>query len=302
MSATENIDPSFEDTIDNIEDISAETKERQNKTQRPSAVLMFTEGVRALWDLGALAPSAAALLSSAPRGDNHPVLVLPGFMASDRSTYILRSFLRSLGYKVHGWGLGRNRGPRDGMVDKLGARVNDLYNRYDRQKITVIGQSLGGIYARFVGHRAPDKVRQVIMLGAPFAGIKRTARPVQALFEWSSGMTEEKIDPELRRQYTENPSVPSTAIYSKLDGITHWRSCIHKLAAGESAADQQIENIEVMSSHVGMAVNPTVLYAVADRLALDEGQWRPFAQSKANSRLVYPKPEPVEQVKEKRKN
>ena len=274
-----------------------ENAPRENRSLRPSPFLMMTEAMRATLDIAALIPSAA-LLNSAPRGDGHPVMVIPGFMASDSSTYVLRRFLRSLGYEVHGWGLGRNTGPRDGLRTKLFERLNEISNLHDQKKVTVIGQSLGGIYTRIIAHQMPDMVRQIIMLGSPFAGTKNTARPVQMLFRWASGIKkDEHIPPEIRRQFSQNPPVPATAIYSKLDGITHWRSCIHKLSAEELAKDSQVENLEVVCSHVGMAFNPAVLYAVADRLALPEGAWQPFAKSKANTRLVYPKPEAVKQDK-----
>ncbi len=274
-------------------------KNKKNSAMRPSPFLMMTEVIRATWDFAALLPSAG-LLDNAPRGDQHPVLVIPGFMASDASTYVLRNFLHSLGYKVHGWGLGRNTGPRTGLRVKMSERLGELSQRYDNKKITLIGQSLGGIYARVIANQAPEIVRQVIMLGSPFAGMKSTSRPVQALFQWSSGIKEDNdVGPEIRRMFIENPPLPSTAIYSKLDGIAHWRSCIHKLPVGEETKDHQLENIEVVCSHIGMAFNPATLYAVADRLALPEGQWQPFAKSKANTRLIYPKPEPVEQKKAK---
>src|ERR1700760_343171 len=112
------------------------------KTLRPpSRTLMFLEG-RAIHELGAFV-GALPLLSLAPRGDGHPVLVLPGLITSDVSTRPLRTFLSSKGYVVSGWLQGRNLGLRDGVQDEMVAlleKLNDLHGR----KVSLIGWSLGG--------------------------------------------------------------------------------------------------------------------------------------------------------------
>src|SRR4030095_1152400 len=122
----------------------------------PSRTLLLLEG-RALWELGAFAASLP-ILSQAPRGDGHPVLVLPGLIASDLSTRPLRSFLNGQGYKAHGWGLGRNLGPRPGVPSMMLARLRELHQRYER-KISLVGWSLGGVFARELAKQAPEAVR-----------------------------------------------------------------------------------------------------------------------------------------------
>src|SRR3954470_12810421 len=132
----------------------------------PSRTLMFLEG-RAIHEFGAFL-GALPLLSLAPRGDGHPVLVLPGLVASDGSTRALRTFLSGKGYAVSGWSQGRNYGLREGvqhaMVDLL-CELNDIQGR----KVSLVGWSLGGLYARQLAKMMPDRVRQVITLGSPFA-------------------------------------------------------------------------------------------------------------------------------------
>src|SRR5438874_9323897 len=108
----------------------------------PSPALLALEG-RAWLEFAALLP-ALPLLTRAPRGDGHPVLVLPGYLASDRSTQVLRWFLRSRGYHVHGWRLGRNRGPAPDLIDGLRDRFTALVDRHGRP-MTLVGWSLGGI-------------------------------------------------------------------------------------------------------------------------------------------------------------
>src|SRR6478736_3367671 len=122
----------------------------------PSRTLLLLEG-RAVQELGAfwlLRPWLAA----APRGDGHPVLVLPGLLASDMSTQPLRSFLKGQGYAVHGWKQGRNLGLREGIEDGMLERVEELYERHGRRKISLVGWSLGGIYARQLAKRVPEMV------------------------------------------------------------------------------------------------------------------------------------------------
>lgn len=235
----------------------------------PSALLAMTEWQRALGELSAL-PLAAPLLMQAPRGDGHPVLVLPAFCTSDASTRLLRQYLTRLGYDVHAWDLGRNLGPkaigRDGS--KLAARLKCIHEQTGR-KVSLVGWSLGGVMARELARQAPHAVRQIVTLGSPFTGDPR-ASSIAWLYEKLSG--DRLDDAGLQARLAESrtaPPVPSTAIYTKADGITAWRNCI------EPASDHT-DNIEVHGSHCGLTVNACALYAVADRLAQPEGRWTPF--------------------------
>lgn len=135
--------------------------------QGPSMSLLLTEPARSLADLVTL-PLAAPWLARAPRGDGHGVLVLPGLLASDSSTALLRRFLRLLGYDVRGWRLGRNLGPTGEVLDGLPARLGELAS-LTGGPVSVIGWSLGGIYARELARQRPGEVRRVITLGSPFA-------------------------------------------------------------------------------------------------------------------------------------
>jgi pimeloyl-ACP methyl ester carboxylesterase len=235
----------------------------------PSALLALTELPRAIVEFGSL-PFAVPLLMSAPRGDGHPVLVLPGFTTTDRSTGVLRRYLTRLGYDAHAWELGRNLGPRaiGRQGEKLIARLEEIHAATGKT-VSLVGWSLGGILARQLSRRRPDLVRQIVTLGSPFAGDPRSTN-VWRLYEMMSG--QRLKDPDTKAQLHESflaPPVPSTAIYSKTDGIVAWQSCLEP----ESATT---DNIEVPGSHCGLGVNPIALYAVADRLAQPEGEWKPF--------------------------
>lgn len=245
----------------------------------PSKALMFLE-LRAFQEFGAFL-GALPLLSLAPRGDGHPVLVLPGLVASDTSTRALRSFLRGRGYQVSGWKQGRNLGLREGvqqsMVDIL-VEMNETSGR----KVSLIGWSLGGLYARQLAKMMPDRVRQVITLGSPFAGSPKSTNAWK-VYEYASGRSaEEAPDAGFGGDLAISPPVPTTAIYSRTDGVCAWQGCVEK-------PGPRVENIEVESSHCGMGHNPSVVYAVADRLAQPEGAWKPFDRGGWRS-MVYPNP------------
>ncbi|MDF2603863.1 alpha/beta hydrolase [Sphingomonas sp.] len=247
----------------------------------PSPLLALTELPRALLEFGML-PWAAPALASVPHGDGHPVLVIPGFNASDKSTRILRFYLRRLGYDVHGWDLGRNRGPRSigSEGEKLIARLEAIHAAEGR-RVSVVGWSLGGIMARVIAHRRPAMVRQVITLGAPFSGTPRSTR-VWRIYEYLSG---HKIDDPVALGYmgeaAQHLTVPSTAIWSRDDGIVPWANCVEPHCA-------TTDNIEIFGSHFGMPVNPAVLYAVADRLAQPEDDWKPFDRRGLLRAMAYP--------------
>src|SRR3954451_22925981 len=158
----------------------------------PSRTLMFLEG-RAIHELGAFL-GALPLLSLAPRGDGHPVLVLPGLVASDASTRPLRSFLASKGYAVAGWGQGRNYGLRPGVQDAMLDLIQELNDTYGR-KISLVGWSLGGLYARQLAKMMPERVRQVITLGSPFSGDPHSTNAAR-VYEWESGRKSDEVDPQ----------------------------------------------------------------------------------------------------------
>ena len=250
---------------------------------RPPLPYAFLEAGRALSEMSLL-PAAELPLRAAPSGDGHSVVVCPGFLTSDRATGLLRRFIRSKGYNVYGWQLGRNLGPGDrgAKIDELADWVISVF-RQSRRKVSLVGWSLGGVMARELAKRMPDQIRQVITLGSPLTG-QPEASTISWLYEQVAGGAE--MSEELRALVENLPNppahVPSTAIFTKTDGIVHWRTCLEP-------ATPITDNIEVYASHCGLGVNPFVFFAVADRLALPENDWRPFNR-KANPwrRVAYP--------------
>ena len=249
-----------------------------NSLRPPSRTLMFLEG-RALSELGAFV-GALPLLSLAPRGDGHPVLVLPGLVASDVSTRPLRAFLKTRGYAVSGWRQGRNLGLREGVQHAMVDLVHELHVTYG-QKVSLVGWSLGGLYARQLAKMMPGRVRSVITLGSPFASGPK-ATNAWRVYEMASGRRADEEDSRFGGSLSSAPPVPTTAIFSRTDGICAWQGCMEKTSA-------QSESIEVESSHCGMGHHPAAVYAVADRLAQPEGKWKPFDRGGWRS-LVFPDP------------
>ena len=222
---------------------------------------------------------AAPWLLGAPRGDGHAVIVYPGLLASDFSTRPLRRLLQTLGHDARGWGQGRNNGARSGILDQALQNVHDVRAATGR-KVSLVGWSLGGLYARELAKMAPEAVRVVVTLGSPFTG-PRDASNARRTYEWL-----QRGRPQSAHRYEDlrtPPPVPTTSIYTRTDGIVAWQCSVE--TPGPMA-----ENIEVQASHVGLGVNPLALYALADRLAQPEGAWRPFDRSGARRRL-YPDPQ-----------
>ncbi len=244
----------------------------QKKIKRPSLLKMALEA-RTFFEAGSFAMSYP-LLQTTPKGDGHPVLVMPGFLANDFSTKLLRTFLKSRGYKPYGWKLGRNMGkqshPETGCGEDVIARLEDLYHKHG-QKVSLIGWSLGGIYARELAKLRPKMVRQVITLGSPFNGSLK-ANHASKLFQKTSGYKLSEMNKNLRKNMKFSPPVPTTSIYSKSDGITAWQCCLE-------IQDKTTQNIEVSSSHCGLGHHPFVMWVIADRLAQNEKNWTRFRPS-----------------------
>jgi hypothetical protein len=253
---------------------------KSKKVKSPNILKVLLEG-RSFFEAGSFFMSYP-LLKKAPKGDGHPVLVLPGYLAGDASTKLIRMFLRGQNYIPYRWKLGVNFGkqshPETGCGQGIIDRLDEIYKKHG-QKVTVIGWSLGGIYARELARVSPDKVRQVISLGSPFAGHLRASH-ASYLFEKTSGYCLTQMGKHLHDVMPHAPPVPCTAIYTKTDGVTAWQCCLEK-------SSKTTQNIEVISSHCGLGHHPIVMWVIADRLAQKENQWNHFVPSGRLEKLMY---------------
>jgi pimeloyl-ACP methyl ester carboxylesterase len=237
--------------------------------------------LRALAELVAL-PYALPLLLQAPRGDGHPVLLLPGFMSSERPLFALKAYLANRGYAVETWGLGRNVGFQRKHAAALEQKLRYMHHRTGR-KVSLVGWSLGGTFSMYVTHQVPECVRSVITLGSPVSSDpegSNTAPMVKALYRMIAhplGTVAHTTQPRARRLRSA-PPVPVSCLYSLGDGV------VPPQEATIDGDARRHENIRVPGSHLGLGFNPVVLWIVADRLSQPEGEWRPFAPRGAAGR------------------
>lgn len=240
---------------------------------RPSVTLLATEPLRAGAEYVALQRDRLVRWfgpTPPPAGDGHPVIVFPGLATDAWAVEPLVNHLRALGWRAEDWGQGLNTGPTgdlDRWLDDLAHHVGRRLRR-DERGGSLVGWSLGGLYARELAKRLGGAVRHVITMGTPFAAAPDQTH-ASALYRLLNGAPAPR-DPGLHARLTEPPPQPTTSIYSRRDGIVPWQGCVHPQPR------ERLQDIEVDASHMGMGWNPKVLAIVTDRLAVDPDDWRPY--------------------------
>ena len=246
-----------------------------SRTSGPSlvnSVLELRAGVEAC-----LLPGSYPLLLLAERGEQRPVMLIPGFTSSDHSTYFIRQYLRRQGYDVYGWEQGANVGLIAAVFASLEQRLDDIYQRTGRP-VSLVGWSLGGFYVRALANKHPDKVRSIVTIATTFSlptprAVNRVITRLYGYLNPSQQSDEFFISSDM---WEATPPLPATSIYSEGDGVNNWRYCLDK-------ESPRAENIRVYGSHCGLTVNPMVYYLVANRLAQDPADWQPFSSAQALS-------------------
>ena len=242
-----------------------------NNLTRPHLGMFALEPLRAALEFARLQFTSEEAPAS---GDGHAVVLFPGLAADHRAMAPLAKHCERLGYVTHDWGRGYNTGPAGkplAWLRELAAEVADALPA-DPKSISLIGWSLGGLYAREIAKAMPERVRQVITLGTPFARLADSTN-VQWLFELLNG-SRSAVDASLARTLRTPLPVPTTSIYSRSDGVVAWQACVGK-------PGPHSENIEVESSHLGLVWHPDVLRIVGDRLAQRPGHWQPWMNTAA---------------------
>ncbi len=245
----------------------------------PQPLLALLEARMPL-ELGATLLSLGTL-RDARTGDGHPVLLLPGFGASDTSMDPLRMFLARRNYQVETWGLGRNRGFDRRFAEMVEQKIRFMHYKLGR-RVSLVGWSLGGVFAFYAAHVAPECVRCAISLGSPLRQDPDRPAPlgVRALYRALAGPSAATHAARARsRAMRVPPPVPSTCLYSDSDAL------VRPEQATLDGAQADHENIRVPGSHLGLTVNSRVFWIVADRLAQPEGRWVPFEVSALPARL-----------------
>jgi pimeloyl-ACP methyl ester carboxylesterase len=218
------------------------------------------------------------LLKKIPNGDGHGVMVIPGFLGEDKFNQPLCDFLTTKGYVATGWRQGRNLGPKEEVIAQLKREIEFLYKQTGRP-ISIIGHSLGGIYARETARSAPEIVRQVITLGSPISQTAEVKTVSSGLFKRLNPSLKQAVEQKLREQA---PPVPTTSVYTKTDSVVKWHNAM------QQDGHAQTQNIEVHGSHCGLTINGSVWYLIADRLAQTQEQWQPFKRTNLIHNWVFP--------------
>jgi pimeloyl-ACP methyl ester carboxylesterase len=246
----------------------AMAKSIEGASARPSLSLFGSEPLRAAVEL------ARHALSRTPpavrKGDGHPVILFPGLGSDGLALAPLRKHCNALGYHALDWQLGRNTGPEgdiDAWMRDLAGHTAALLAPY-RKRATLIGWSLGGLYAREVAKLLAPRVRQVITLGTPFNWTDDHTNVgwLMRLLKGEAGSIDAALSARLRKP----PTVPTTSLYSRDDGVVAWQSCRH------GRRRKNVQDLEIAGSHLGMGWNPAVMQVVADRLAQPASRWRPM--------------------------
>lgn len=213
----------------------------------------------------------SARIRPLPRGDGHPVIVVPGLLTSNGSTLPMRRFLRARGFDVTGW----RRGVNLGAIATFDAFADEVAERASRvgRAVSLIGWSLGGIAVRWAAHKHPDAVRQVITMGSPILADPRV-HPLFPLYLRFNGSTLAEYSDDRIAAINQTPKVPATAIASRRDAIIPFEIACQP-------PSETAETIEVSEGHAGLGLSPRVWRILADRLAQPEGAWAPYAGSGA---------------------
>ncbi len=274
---------------------TAQAAPRELDGYEPTARPIWLEALFPL-DWMALHASPVYYGFGVPRGHGEPVVLVPGFLGSDRYLTEMHLWLRRIGYRPYFSGIGRNVDCPELLTQRLLVTIQQAHAE-TRMPVTIIGHSLGGMLARATAHRAPSLVKQVITMGSPFRSVRahplvlsaanfvrsnivrerKSRREVtascftpecpcgfvatlkeDALMVEASGIASRNGNGNGRAAYAGPPQFQRTAIFSRIDGVVDWRSCLE---------DDEGLNREVTATHIGMAFNPDVYRTVANLLA-----------------------------------
>ncbi|WP_026776972.1 alpha/beta fold hydrolase [Polaribacter sp. Hel_I_88] len=188
-----------------------------------------------------------------------PILLMPPYLGNDNSTIFVRKYLKSIGFKTYKWDLGVNM-INSKSLPKLIEKLDEIYEKH-QEKVSLVGWSGGGIFAKIIANRYPEKVAQLITIGSPVWGVKDMKTPIVRTLEFVRGAKLRERNLKFIKELDEIPKVPITCIYTKTDGLIPWKNCME----AETFRDD-IKNVEVFGSHCGMGANATVLLTLANAL------------------------------------
>ena len=213
---------------------------------------------------------------------NKPVLLMPPYLGNDISTKFVRNYLKSVGFKTYKWELGVNM-INSKYLPKLIERLDEIFEKH-QEKVSLVGWSGGGIFAKIIANRHPDKVAQLITIGSPVWGVKNMKTPLLRMLEFLRGKSLRERNDKFIKELEEIPEVPITCIYTKTDGLLPWKHCMEA-----ETLRKNIRNIEVFGSHCGMGANASVLLTVANSLNTNITGKEPKGITTNIEKLFFPK-------------
>ena len=242
----------------------------QDEFQASSTLPLWREALLGI-DWIALRMSSVYRGSGVPRGDGSPVVVIPGFLGSDQYLGDMHSWLRRIGYRPYLSGIGRNSECPEVLTMRLHETLDRAYSETGA-RVHLIGHSLGGVLARGVAWRWPELTASVATMASPFRGVRVHPFVLQTAYLVRGRILQRQNGPKvmpscysgqctcefltsLRAEFP--PSVPQIAIYTRTDGVVDWRCCIN----------DDDTDVEVQSTHVGLAFNAQVYQHLAHFLA-----------------------------------
>lgn len=222
------------------------------------------------------------ILPKKKQGNNRPVLLMPPYLGSDRSTRFVRKYLKAAGFATYKWELGVNM-INSKYLPKMIERLDEIYLKH-HQKVSLVGWSGGGIFAKIIANRYPDKVERLITIGSPVWGVKNMQTPLVKMLEFLRGRTLRERNGKFLKELEEIPRVPVTCIYTKTDGLVPWKNCMEAETIGAN-----IKNVEVYGSHMGLGANASVLVTIANTLLEDASDTKTSKFISNVEQLFFPK-------------
>ncbi len=194
------------------------------------------------------------------KGEGKPVLLIPPYLGDDFSTSFVRRYLTSLGFKTYKWEQGVNL-VKSHYIPRLEEKLDDIYREHG-EKVSIVGWSGGGIFAKIIANRHPNQVEQILTIGSPVWGVMEMKTPVAGILEFFRGKSLKERNKRFIEELEPIPNVPITCIYTKTDGLLPWKHCME----AETYRDD-IRNVEVYGSHSGLGANVSVLLITANALS-----------------------------------
>ncbi len=244
-----------------------------DKEMRESALPIWFESLAGVdWALLHFSPVYYGL--GIKKGDGSPVIVVPGFLGSDIYLYELYLWLSRVGYKSYLSEIGWNADCLDTLAQKLIETIKKA-NRETGRKVHLLGHSLGGVLSRSAAIQHPDLVESVITLASPFRGVRSHPRVLELSEKIRGRIFKNEDKTEYPHCYTGHcdcnavkslhsglpKEIKQTAIYTKSDGIVHWKSCLSRAESN---------NFEVTGTHIGLVYNFQVYKLIAKRLTAED--------------------------------